>query len=129
MTDIAAPAPEDTGVDSAAVVITDHRVDPQEFMLADIDTSKAPLFSVGEVAKVFFARSAHWIRWVEREHKLLLDGKPVAQERTQEGSRKYTLSDVEKMCHALAQNKAINGAQLRRALAVVALEAEIYEYR
>lgn len=112
-----------------AVVVTDHRIDPDSLMLAGIDTSKAPLYSVGEVAKVFFARSAHWVRWVEREGKLVIDGKPVAQERSKAGSREYSLTDIELMAHALAINGAITGAQLRLALAQVGLQSELYGYR
>lgn len=111
-----------------AIVVTDPKVDPDRFLLTGIDTSREPLYAIGEVAKFFFARTAHWVRWVEREHKLVLDGEPVAQDRTGSGSRKYTLTDVELMSHALAQNGAINGAQLRRALSLVAIEAEVYDY-
>lgn len=115
--------------EDGAVVVTDARVDPDRFMLEGIDTSKEPLYSVGEVGKVFFNRTSHWVRWVEREGKLVLDGKPVAQERSAAGSRKYTLWDVEQMAHALAQNEVINGAQLRLALALVSIQAELYGYK
>lgn len=111
-----------------SVVITNPRVDPSHFILAGIDTSKEPRFAIGEVAKFFFARSAHWIRWVEREHRLVLDGKPVGVGRTGSGAREYTLTDVEEMAHALASNNTISGAQLSRALALVAMEAELWEY-
>lgn len=111
-----------------AVVVIDNKVDPEAFMLTGIDTSKTPLFSVGETAKFFFARSAHWVRWVDRSGKLVLDGKPVAQGRTEQGSRKYSLGDIELMAHGLAQQEAISGAQLRRALALIQIEAEIYDY-
>ena len=115
-------------IEAEAIVVTDPKVDPDHFLLASVDTSKEPLYAVGEVAKFFFGRTAHWVRWVEREGKLVLDGVPVAKDRTGSGSRKYTLTDVELMSHALAQNGAISGAQLRRALALVAVEAEIYDY-
>lgn len=58
------------------VVLADTKIDPDEFMLAGIDTSSEPRFTVSEVAKFFFARSAHWIRWRERRSFFVLDGAP-----------------------------------------------------
>lgn len=115
--------------ENGAVVVTDSRVDATQFILHGIDTASGPVFSVGEVGRFFFARSSHWMRWVEREGKLVLDGKAVARERSEAGSRKYTLSDVEQAAHALASNGSINGAQLRHALALVAIQAELHGYK
>lgn len=111
------------------VVVTNSRVDPTKFILHGIDTSSGPVFSVGEVGRFFFARTSHWMRWVERNGKLVLDGEPVAQERSDAGSRKYTLSDVEEAAHALASNGAISGTQLRHALELVAIQAELHGYK
>lgn len=115
--------------ENGTLVVTDSRVDPTQFILDGIDTSSGPVFSVGEVGRFFFARSSHWMRWVEREGKLVLDGQKVAQERSNAGSRKYTLSDVEKAAHALATNHAITGTQLRLALALVSIQAELHGYK
>jgi hypothetical protein len=109
-------------------VVSDSRVNSDHFILDGIDTSTGPEFSVGEVARFFFARSSHWMRWVEREGKLVLDGQPVAQERSTAGSRKYTLTDVEEAAHALATNGAISGTQLRLALSLVSIQAELHGY-
>jgi hypothetical protein len=57
-----------------ALAVTDSRIDPDRFILADIDTSAGPLFTVSEVAKFFFARTAHWVRWRERRSFFVLDG-------------------------------------------------------
>lgn len=110
-------------------MVTDSRIDPSQFILAGVDTSGGPQFSVGEVGRFFFARTSHWMRWVERGNKLVLDGTAVAQQRSDAGSRKYTLTDVEQAAHALATNRTISGAQLRLALALVAIQAELYGYK
>jgi hypothetical protein len=120
-------APDDVAV------ITDHRIDPAKFILADIDTSPRPHFNVSEVAKVFFARSPHWVRWREARGFFVLDEgtgqeKPVGNHRTQRGARYYTLSDVEEMAHALAQKQAITGSQLRTTLLLVENSARLWGY-
>lgn len=113
---------------SGAIVMYDPSLDPDNFLLEGIDTSEKPLFAIGEVAKVFFAMTTVWIRWAERKGKLTLDGVKVAQGRTDTNIRKYSLSDIELMAHALAQNGAITSEQLRHVLALVAIEAAIYDY-
>lgn len=115
--------------EDGTLVVTDSRVDPSQFILAGIDTSNGPVFSVGEVGRFFFARTSHWMRWLERNNKLVLDGETVADGRSQAGSRKYTLSDVEQAAHALASNRAISGAQLRIALTLVAVQSELHGYK
>ncbi len=59
-----------------AVVLQDMRIDPDRFLLRGIDTTPGPGFSTSQVAKVFFARSSHWLLLCEREHKNVLDGDP-----------------------------------------------------
>lgn len=109
------------------IVLTDAKIDPDHFILEGIDTSAIPLrYSVSEIGKVFFARTPHWVRWLYRQEKVFLDGKPVAMTKTEKGSRVYTLSDVEQFTHALAQNGAISGQQARHALALVAIEAQVW---
>lgn len=103
-----------------------ERVDPENRMyFEDIDTSvipdrfdpdgnplPGPKFSVSEVAKVFFGRTPHWIRWLENQGRTTLEGRPVATARTEHGSRQYTLGDIELLAHALNENDAIDMAQL-----------------
>ncbi len=115
--------------ESGTIVVTDSRVDATHFILEGIDTSAGPVFSVGEVGRFFFARTSHWMRWVERQGKLVLDGSAVASDRSEAGSRKYTLTDVEQAAHALATNGAISGTQLRLVLSLVATQAELHGYK
>lgn len=110
------------------IVVVDAALDPTKFILEGIDVSREPIFTVGEVAKVFFGRSAHWIRWRERKGYFDLDGEPVGDTRTSEGARRYNLADIEKMAHALASKGAITGSQLRNALMLVQTEARVYGY-
>jgi hypothetical protein len=77
---------------------------------------------------VFFGRSAHWMRWRERNGFFILDGEDVSGHRTTQGARRYTLADVEKIAHALAEKDAINGAQLMNALLMVQTNARIWGY-
>lgn len=99
------------------------------FLLDGIDTSQGPIFSVSEVAKVFFARSPHWIRWKD---PFILDGEDVGGYRVEletgePGARRYFLSDVEKMTYALAAVGGIDGTQHLNALNVVKAIADLYE--
>lgn len=109
------------------IEITDS-IPADKLMLDGIDVSREPKFSVGEIAKVFFGRSSHWIRWNERRGKILLDGEAVGADRSESGARRYDLADIEKMAHALAQTGAIDGEQLRNALHIVQIQARIYKY-
>jgi hypothetical protein len=103
-----------------------ERVDPEDRLyFEDVDTTviegrndaegnplAGPLFSVSEVAKVFFGKTPHWIRWLEGQGRTTLEGRPVATTRTEHGSRQYTLADIELLAHALHENDAIDMAQL-----------------
>lgn len=148
-TTIEEPARKDSPV---ATVLTDPRIDPERLMLAEVDTlTKGPVFTVSEMAKFFFDRSNHWIRWLEsmaeREEdpetgKLVdIDGtkgvpfwftdpqtkerRKVGQRRNDKAARLYTLSDIEEVAHALAQNGHISGTQLRQTLLLVQVSAEM----
>lgn len=72
-----------TKVDQA--VITDPRIDDSAFMLEGIDTSSAPNFTVSEFTKFFFARTPHWMRWLEGEGALALDSQDIECRHVQEG--------------------------------------------
>jgi hypothetical protein len=43
-------------------------LDTDRLMLEGVDTTEHPLFTVSEMASFFFARSAHWVRWLEKCH-------------------------------------------------------------
>lgn len=108
--------------------LVNPKIPADDPILDGIDVSEKPHYTVSEVAKFFFARSAHWVRWREKEGDLMLDGQPVGTTRSNGNARIYTLSDVENMAHALAQNGAITIGQLSNALVLVRAEAALYEY-
>lgn len=110
--------------------ITDTRLPADHLILEGVDVSREPVFTVSEVARFFFARTAHWVRWRERRGFFVLDGEPVGERDTlpngKLAARSYNLADVEKMAHALASKGAINGAQLANALLLVKTEAKLW---
>lgn len=112
------------------IVLRSAGIPEDRMILDEIDTSAGPYFSVTEAGKVFFGRSGHWIRWREREGFMSLDGEQVGTSRSngQMGYRRYSLSDIERMAHALAQTGAIDGSQLLHTLRVVQAMARIYQY-
>lgn len=91
-----------------------------------------PSFGAQEAAKVFFGKSADWLRW--RYHSaaqhpdgyFVLGDKILKPKRTESGQRYYTLADIERMAHALAQNDAIDGGQVMDTIAVALLIARVY---
>jgi len=100
------------------IVLVDRDIDPSARLFAGISMDRSPTFSVSEVAKVFFARTDHWVRWRERVGDLSdTDGTPIGQ-RTQHGARFYDLADVEAVLHAAAAHGAITGAQLYTGLKI-----------
>lgn len=110
------------------IVVTDVRLPADHMILDGIDVSEGPHYTVSEVAKVFFGKSAHWVRWREREGFFVLDGEEVGSQRSQSGARRYDLADIEKIAHALADKNAINGGALTNALIMVQANARIWGY-
>jgi hypothetical protein len=116
-------------MDSPARVVISDDLPTDGYLFDDVDPAaieEEPRFSVGELAKVFFGRSSHWIRWNERKGRLILDGEPVGASRSKSGARTYSLVDVERMAHALAMNGGITGEQLLNALRIVQVQGRIY---
>lgn len=125
------------------VTFVDTRLDLSRFVTADLDTSREPHYTISELAKFFFNRTATWVRWRERKGYFILDAvgpngskeyevgpgsKQYGLNRTVEGARFYTLEDVEGIAHALAQKDAITGTQLYLAILAVHTQARIFGY-
>lgn len=122
---------------TAMTVLADPALDTEKFMLEGIDTAKEPQYSVSEMAKVFFARSSHWVRWLETDDshgtkpagwRMMLDGERLVPIRTASNARKYDLALIEKIAHALVENESITITQLRHALTIVRTQARMYNY-
>lgn len=98
------------------------------------DGMPIPTFRVKDVAVVFFGKSDDWLRWRMRpddkkvtdketgevtivkgdypEGYFVLDGEVMDFKRTEKNARYFTLADIERMAHALAQGGHIDGARL-----------------
>ena len=99
-------------------------VDPNEPIFDGIDTTSGPRFSTAEVAKFFFGKSSHWMRWRERSGQFSFDGEFVSPERSS-NIRSYTLGDIENLAKALAEHEAINPQQLIYALRLLSVQGKI----
>lgn len=116
------------------IVIGDAAIDPNKWLFPhQFEPTKPgsmvrPTFSVAEVAKFFFARSAAWMRSSER--KATLDDVPLTEffGRGVGERREYTLYDIERVAHGLAQSGLISGERLRLALRLLQLEAQCWRY-
>lgn len=108
------------------ILISDSEIDTERLMLDGLPMDRSPEFSVSEVAKIFFARTDHWVRWRERKGFLTLDDGTTVGHRTEAGARSYTLADAEKALHAAARNQAISGMQLLIGLKIVRAMAVNY---
>lgn len=94
-----------------------------------------PNYSIQEAAKFFFARTSDWLRWREKpnpdagypEGYFILDGEKLQGHRTRAGNRRYTLADIERMAHALAENSAISGYELTIIIMLVKWQARLYK--
>jgi hypothetical protein len=105
------------------------RLDDKHFIFLGIEhLVSEPTYSVAEVGKFFFARPASWVRHLERSGRFTLDGKPIEITRTENGRRSYTLPDVEKMAHALAQQGMLSGEQLLNVLLQIQQSAKVWGY-
>jgi len=110
------------------VVVSHEEIPADRMLLHGIDTSAGPIFTVSEVAKIFFCRSSHWLRLQEYKG-LYLDGQKVEPARAGKTEvRQYTLTDVENLAHALAQDERISADQLMRALHAVRGIAMVWVY-
>ena len=114
------------------ISLTDDRIDPDHRIFEGIDTEEKPVFLVSEMAKFFFARTNHWIRWLEAGGKMMheVDGEmvPMGTRRDKNAGRIYTLSDIEEIAHGLAANGTISGTQLRNTLRILRAQGEMYGY-
>lgn len=110
----------------------------QRFLLEGVEMPKTeegypkPWFSSDEVAKCFFGRGSWWIRWRLRSTKdhpdghFVLDGKPLEFVRGRQLQRKFSLFDIEKMAHSLAQQGDITPTQLAKTIHIVKTCAELH---
>ena len=121
-----------TNLFNPTVVIADAALDPDKFLFSKQFVATRPgavvrpTYLVTEVAKFFFARSGPWLR--AKEGEATLDGEPLVDflARARGERREYTLYDIERVAHALADSGFISGERLRLALRLLQLEAHLW---
>lgn len=103
----------------------------EEMVAQSTDRKKnvRPIFTITQVASVFFARSSDWIRYIDGlgEDGFYLDGHKLMPARTESAARYYTLADVEKMAHALLNNDRIDPMQFAGTINIVRWIACLYK--
>lgn len=103
-----------------SVVVTPAGVDPDKMRLAG-KPDFGPPFSIGEVAKVFFARKVHWVRF--RERAGLFGVTPARRNK----ARVYYLADVERMIYGLLDRGKMDARRAGLCLTIVYGVAANYE--
>lgn len=112
--------------DERQVVVVPPDLDRDQLMFTRYDGSP-PFYSVSEASRFFFGLGAHWLRWRDRKGDLVLDGAYVGGQRTAKGARRYTLADIERIGHALAQRGAIDSYRLDIVLRLAQLQASLHK--
>ena len=112
------------------VVIADAYIDPDRFIFEGVDTSRYPTWTVGETAKVFFAKSPSWLRSQERCGRLSIPGEEPIQpkRRVQNNARFFCLEDIEFISHSLAYHGVISGVKLRLTLVMLKAQGQLWGY-
>lgn len=118
---------------SIETVLVDRNINPDEMMLSRVEPDiEGPAFTISEVSLFFFSRSRHWILWLEKTGMMVLpgiNGEPdevLAPLRSVSGARYYDLVLIEKISHALAAHKKIDGSQLYWSLSLIRVQAEMH---
>lgn len=99
-------------------------IDHLRIITAGIEVERPPRFRVGEVAKFFFAKSTHWVRWRERNYAP--EWEPGS---TVRGARLYDLADVEVFTRLLLADGAISYRDAESALGCVRAQVDLYRLR
>lgn len=113
------------------VVTADPILSVSGRMYDKIPYDAGPQWGIGEMAKTFFDRTSHWVRWLESNRRgkadhLVLDGKPVGRRKDPGGVRTYGLRDIEDIAYALASNGRLDGTRLRSILLALFHIGEIH---
>lgn len=132
--------PQRWGDDEPEVVVEHTSVTPGHLMFTHLPYEAGPQFRIGEVCKVFFARTDHWFRWLQRvepetetrlgkENYLLWRGREVGVRKNEKGTRVFGVRDVEEVAYALADNGRIDGEELRNILVLLDTIGRIHNVR
>lgn len=111
------------------VVIEDPRMDPGRLMYAEMPYEEGPQFRISEVAKTFFGKTPHWMRWLQTKNALVFDGREVGNRLSENNNRIYGLRDIEEIAHGLAQQRRLDGMSLRATLAALDAVGKLWNVR
>lgn len=93
------------------------------------DRRKWPLYSVAEVSKIFFGRSANWLRLHLRDGSNVSDELGVVDcPRSAAGARQFRLYDIERLAHAFAHNGVVSAQELELTIIMVKAQAKIHHF-
>lgn len=76
-------------------VIADAHIDPDRLMFEGVNTDEKPVYTVSEMAKVFFGRTNHWIRWLESNGRMAVVKNPSKDCKVCSNTRVATKGDGE----------------------------------
>ncbi len=112
------------------LLVVPETLDPDKLLFEGIDTSHYPCFSVGEVAKIFFARSPSWLRDAERAGQLTMPGVDFdgPKRRIAKSARFFCLEDIEKVDHCLMYHQLIPSYKFIAALKILQCMGQIWGY-
>lgn len=103
----------------------------EEYLPTDKHGKPIPVFTRKEVAKCFFGWRSIWLKrrmaMASGPDGLLLDGEVYHLRRSRKGDPAFTLADIERVAHALAQAGLMTGQHLQRTVAIVRACAIQYE--
>lgn len=88
----------------------------------EVDATREPTYTAGEVSRLFFGRNGNWLRWEERRLETSF------AQRAENGYRRYALSNIEEMAFFLADHRRIEAPRLASCLFVIKIQAIMYEY-
>jgi hypothetical protein len=89
---------------------------------------RRPAFMVKETANVFFGMSPQWLRKHLRIGSTIVDGEDWQPERSDSNYRLFRLYDIERIAHALAENRVITGQHLELVTIMVKTSAQMHHY-
>lgn len=82
-----------------------------------------PSYAVGEVSKIFFAHSPHWLR-----NRLTELAETFVTGRTDGGHRRFDLHDIEELAHRLLVDGKISAFQFAMTIRMVKAAALMHHY-
>lgn len=101
-------------------IVTEFFLHDEMFPIGE-DGLPHPHFTVHETARMFFGRTADWLRWRYRPDQprkggpprfpngfFILNGEPLEPKKTHAQARCYTLADIERMSIALLQTNVMS---------------------